>query len=168
MAMPIDTVAVRAFVGVGSNLDDPPAQVRAAFTALDNLPQTRVVARSSLYRSAPLGPQDQPEFINAAVELETHLPPEPLLDALQAIETAQGRERTRHWGPRTLDIDLLLYGGQVISTPRLKVPHPGLPQRHFVLYPLTELAPDLEVPGMGKVSQLAAMVEAEGIERVDT
>lgn len=155
----------RAFVGLGSNLDDPQRQLELAFDALSGIDGTRLVARSSLYRSRPVGPQDQPDFLNAVAELETRLAPEALLDRLQAIETAQGRVRERFWGPRTLDLDLLLYGGERISTPRLAVPHPGLPLRAFVLYPLAELAPDLVVPGFGTVAALARNVDAAGIRK---
>ncbi|HEX7030704.1 MAG TPA: 2-amino-4-hydroxy-6-hydroxymethyldihydropteridine diphosphokinase [Gammaproteobacteria bacterium] len=161
--MPVE----RAFVGLGSNLDDPQRQLELAFDALSGIDETRLVARSSLYRSRPVGPQDQPDFLNAVAELETRLAPEALLDRLQAIETAQGRVRERLWGPRTLDLDLLLYGGERISTPRLAVPHPGLPLRAFVLYPLAELAPDVEVPGFGKVAALAAGMPAAGVKRLE-
>lgn len=165
--MPNDEAPVRAFIGIGSNLGDPVRQVARAFKSLSSMPLTTLRRRSSLYRSAPLGPQDQPHFINAVAELETRLLSEKLLDALQAIENTQGRERSRRWGPRTLDLDLLLYGEQEISTPRLQVPHPGLPQRHFVLYPLAELAPNLQVPGIGPVHGLLSALGDDSIERLD-
>lgn len=158
---------VRTFVGLGSNLDEPRRQIERALFALGALEHTRLLAQSSLYRSAPLGPQDQPFFLNAVAELETLLAPEALLDHLQSIEAAQGRVRTRHWGPRTLDLDLLLYGSERIATPRLHVPHRGLPERAFVLYPLAELAPELEIPGVGSVAALVARVGGEGIERLN-
>ena len=159
---------MRVFVGLGSNLDEPRRQIERALHTLAALEHTRLLAVSSLYRSAPLGPQDQPFFLNAVAELETLLPPDALLDHLQSIETAQGRVRTRRWGPRTLDLDLLLYGMERISTPRLLVPHPGLPERPFVLYPLAELAPELEVPGLGTVNALAIRAGDDGIERLET
>lgn len=159
--------AVRAFIGLGSNLDDPRGQLDRAFAALSGIEATSLVARSSLYRSRPLGPQDQPDFLNAVAEIETRLEPEALLDRLQAIEAEQGRVRDRHWGPRTLDLDLLLYGDEKIATSRLAVPHPGLPLRAFVLYPLAELASDLDVPGFGKVAELAAGLPAGGMRRLE-
>ncbi|HEX6929292.1 MAG TPA: 2-amino-4-hydroxy-6-hydroxymethyldihydropteridine diphosphokinase [Gammaproteobacteria bacterium] len=158
---------VRAFIGLGSNLDDPRRQLERALAALSGIEASRLVAHSSLYRSRPIGPQDQPDFLNAVAELETRLAPEALLDALQAIEDAQGRVRERFWGPRTLDLDLLLYGEERIRTARLDVPHPGLPLRAFVLYPLRELAADFKVPGLGTVAELAAGLPAAGVERLD-
>lgn len=137
---------IRCYIGLGSNLDDPVAQVGAALRALAALPQCRLVASSSLYRSAPVGPQDQPDFINAVALLETELAPEHLLDQLQAQEQQQGRVRKRHWGERTLDLDLLLYGDRVLSTDRLVVPHKELPQRSFVVIPLLEITANLSLP----------------------
>lgn len=145
---------VRAFVALGSNLDDPRQQLREAFRALDAISGTRLVARSAVYRSKPLGPADQPDYLNAVVELETRLEAEELLDQLQRIEQQQGRQRARRWGPRTLDLDLLAFGDQRVDTARLQVPHPEIPNRAFVLVPLADIARDLELPGLGKVSQL--------------
>ncbi|MBW3567350.1 MAG: 2-amino-4-hydroxy-6-hydroxymethyldihydropteridine diphosphokinase [Proteobacteria bacterium] len=159
-------VAVSAFIGLGSNLDEPREQVRRGIAALDALEHSRLLRQSSLYASPPMGPQDQPDFINAVVELETRLPPERLLERLQAIESTQGRVRERKWGPRTLDLDLLLYGAEKISTPLLIVPHPGLPERPFVLYPLAELAPGLDIPGHGSVTALAARIPSAGTRRL--
>lgn len=133
----------RCHIGLGSNLADPEAQLTLAAQALAHLPDSRLTALSSLYHSAPMGPDDQPDYLNAVAMLDTRLPALALLDALQAIELAQGRVRERHWGPRTLDLDLLLYGGERIDTPRLQLPHPGLRQRPFVLLPLSELSPEL-------------------------
>ena len=144
----------QCFVGLGSNLSNPVHQVESAFRELDALPDTRVVATSSLYRSAPLGPPDQADYVNAVAELETALEACDLLDRLQDIEHQHGRVRAERWGPRTLDLDLLLYGEQSIVTPRLVVPHPEIPNRNFVLVPLWELAPRLTVPGMGRVSEM--------------
>jgi len=132
----------RVFVGLGANLGDAAATVRAAFEALDGLPDTRCVARSSLYRSAPIDAQG-PDYINAVAQLQTRLSPAALLKALQAVEERFGRERPYRHAPRTLDLDLLLYGERRIVTPRLTVPHPRMRERAFVLAPLAEIAPDL-------------------------
>lgn len=137
---------LRAWIGLGSNLEDPLAQVSTALQELKQLPDTTLAARSSLYRSDPVGPPGQPDYINAVAALDTRLEPEALLDALQAIEQMHQRVRKIHWGPRTLDLDLLLYGDQVISTPRLTVPHAYMTERNFVLWPLAELAPELILP----------------------
>lgn len=157
---------VSAFIGLGSNLDEPREQVRRGIAALGALAHSRLLRQSSLYASPPMGPQDQPDFINAVVELETRLPPERLLERLQLIEFAQGRTRGRKWGPRTLDLDLLLYGAEKISTPSLSVPHPGLPERPFVLYPLAELAPALHVPDLGSTATLVARTPPAGTRRL--
>ncbi|HFD81104.1 MAG TPA: 2-amino-4-hydroxy-6-hydroxymethyldihydropteridine diphosphokinase [Gammaproteobacteria bacterium] len=159
---------VTAYIGLGSNLQEPRAQLRSALEALAELPQGRLAAVSSLYRSAPMGPQDQPDYLNAVARIETALEPEPLLDTLQAIERAQGRVRTRRWGPRTLDLDLLLYGERIIDSERLSVPHPGLAERDFVLCPLAELDAGLEIPGQGPVQQLLACCPSDGLTRVGT
>lgn len=145
---------VSAYVGLGSNLADPLAQLARAISALAQLPATTLVAQSRFYSSRPVGPQDQPDFVNGAVRIDTELAPLDLLDQLQAIEKAHGRERLRHWGPRTLDLDLLLYGTDEIHEPRLTVPHPELPNRDFVLQPLLDLEPDLVLPDGRKVAQL--------------
>lgn len=158
---------ITAYLGIGSNLDNPLAQVRLALKSLAAVPDTRLLGQSSLYRSAPLGPLDQPHYINAVASIETALDPLALLDALQAIELAQGRVRTgERWGPRTLDLDILMYGDEIISTERLTVPHPGLQQRNFVLYPLQELAPQLVLPGLGGLDVLLAACSADGLERI--
>ena len=152
-----DRDPVRAFVGLGSNLDQPLEQVRRAIAALDRLSCTTVLAYSSLYGNAAIGPGSQPDFVNAVVELETELTPHELLDGLQGLEAAQGRARGRlRWAARTLDLDLLLYGDQQVSTDRLVVPHPGLTQRSFVLEPLREIDDSLNIPGAGRVSDLVA------------
>lgn len=140
-------MTVRAYVGLGSNLDDPEAQVRRAVEALGHLPCSRLLRVSPLYRTAPLGPEDQPDYINAVAALDTELAPLQLLDELQRIEQQQGRQRgPLRWGPRTLDLDLLLYGEAVISSERLTVPHAGLCERPFVVFPLYALAPALTLP----------------------
>lgn len=162
---------VSAFIGLGSNLDDPQRQVRNALAELAELPASRVSVVSSLYRSPALQgpgvPRDQPDYINGVARLETVLAAEALLDALQAIEVRHGRARSAHWGPRTLDLDILLYGDRRIDTPRLRVPHPGLAERHFVLQPLAEIAPDLDIPGLGPLRGLLARCPAAGLERLD-
>jgi 2-amino-4-hydroxy-6-hydroxymethyldihydropteridine diphosphokinase len=132
-----------AFVGIGSNLDDPRAQVLRAFEELEALPHTRLVKKSSLYRSAPAGYAAQPDFVNAVAQLETGLPAERLLAELQAIELRHGRSRSFANAPRTLDLDLLLYGAAQLKTATLQVPHPRMRERAFVLKPLLEIAPQL-------------------------
>jgi 2-amino-4-hydroxy-6-hydroxymethyldihydropteridine diphosphokinase len=134
-----------AYVGLGSNLDDPVRHVREAFGELDRLPHTRVVRKSSLYRSAPLGHADQPDFINAVAQLETGLPAERLLAELQQIEARHGRKRSFPNAPRTLDLDVLLYGALSLDLPNLKIPHPRMHERAFVLRPLIEIAPELQL-----------------------
>lgn len=156
---------VRAFIGLGSNLDGPKEQIFRAIAALRELPLSRLTAVSRLYCSAPMGPADQPDYINAVAMLDTRLSPIELLDALQAIEQAQGRVRgAERWGPRTLDLDLLLYGTERIESERLLVPHPGMAERNFVLYPLSELAPELVLPDGRALSQMLAECSGEGIE----
>lgn len=132
-----------AYIGLGSNLVSPVEQVRQALTGLAGLPLSRLVIASSLYATRPVGPQDQPDFINAVAALETSLSPLALLDQLQALEQQHRRRRQRHWGPRTLDLDLLVYGDQHIETPRLCIPHRQMTRRAFVLAPLAEIAPAL-------------------------
>lgn len=155
-----------AYVALGANLDDPATTVRAAFAALANLPDSRIVRCSSLYRTAPVGIADQPEFINAVAELETSLAPEALLDALLEIEQRFGRIRAERNGPRTLDLDLLLYDDQCVDLPRLTLPHPRLHLRAFVLQPLAEIAPDLEIPGRGTVAAWLPAVANQGIVKL--
>lgn len=135
-----------AYVGLGSNLEDPAKQVETALEELDRLPRTRLVRRSTLHRTAPVGYRDQPDFINAVAELETDLPAERLLEELQALEARHGRVRSFPNAPRTLDLDLLLFGDLVIRTERLTLPHPRMRERAFVLEPLREIAPDLDLP----------------------
>lgn len=136
-----------AYIAIGSNLASPLEQVDAAIKAIENIPESRVVAISSFYRTPPLGPQDQPDYLNAAVALETSLSPETLLDNTQHIELAQGRVRkAERWGPRTLDLDMMLYGDRVINTERLTVPHYDMKNRGFMLWPLFEIAPALVFP----------------------
>lgn len=154
------------YVALGANLGDPVATVHAAFAALAGLPHTRVAATSALYRTAPVGITEQPEFINAAAALETALEPEALLDALLAIEQQFGRIRAERNGPRTLDLDILLYADRIIASPRLTLPHPRLHLRAFVLYPLADLAPDLVLPGRGTLAAWLPAVANQGIVRL--
>ena len=148
---------IRAYIGLGSNLHDPAAQVQQAFQALAELPDSQLVDRSPLYRTAPVGgPAGQPDYINAVAALDTALNPDVLLTALQAIEHRQGRVRTVHWGPRTLDLDMLLYGGMIRNDSRLTLPHPRLHERAFVLYPRYDIAPDLALPGRGLLREYLA------------
>ena len=136
-----------AYIAIGSNLASPLEQVNAAIQALGEIPQSRIVALSSFYRTPPLGPQDQPDYLNAAVALETSLAPEALLDHTQRIELQQGRVRkAERWGPRTLDLDIMLFGDAVINTERLTVPHYDMKNRGFMLWPLFEIAPELAFP----------------------
>lgn len=157
---------VRAFIGLGSNLDDPQRQVEIAVAEVDALPRTRVTARSPWYRSAPLGPPGQPDYINGVLAILTELAPETLLAELQAIENRHDRRRTQRWGARTLDLDILVYGDLTRSTPELTLPHPELAARNFVLYPLADLAPDLQLPDGTPLASLLANVDGKGIVRL--
>lgn len=156
----------RAFVALGANLGDPAATVQAAFGELGRLPGTRLVRASSLYRTAPVGLAEQPDFINAVAELATGLPAGELLAALLALENRFGRIRHERNGPRTLDLDLLLYGNLVVAGRELTLPHPRLHQRAFVLVPLAEIAPGLTLPGRGSVAAWLPAVASQGIERL--
>ena len=155
-----------ACVALGANIGEPLRQIAAAFAALAALPGTRVLARSSLYRSAPVGYADQPDFINAVAMIETALAPHALLDALLAIERAHGRVREFPNSPRTLDLDIVLYGDVVLQEPGLTIPHARMLERAFVMLPLAEIAPDAVVPGQGKVSDLARLVDAASVAQL--
>lgn len=153
-----------AYIALGANLDDPRAQIERAFHELSVAPDSRLVARSKMYRTAPLGPQDQPDFINAVAGLLTQLSPRALLETLQRIETAMGRAAPpMRWGPRRIDLDLIVFGDARCDEPDFKLPHPGAPTRNFVLYPLCDIAPTLLVPGHGRASTLAARVGSTGL-----
>jgi len=157
-----------AYIGLGSNLDNPAGQIEQAFELIEELPETRVIARSSLYRSAPFGPVEQPDFINAVVSVMTSLAATTLLEHLQEIECSQGRIRGNvRWGPRVLDLDLLVYGDAVIEKPELMVPHPGIAARNFVLLPLREIASDLVVPNLGRVGDVEINKSEPQISRID-
>lgn len=155
-----------AFIGLGSNLSDPVAQVSHALHALDSLPQTRVLKRSSLYRSAPVGFLQQPDFINAVAQLETGLAPRALLDALLALEHECGRTREFRNAPRTLDLDVLLYDDLVFHEHGLTLPHPQMHLRAFVLLPLLEIAPDCVISGIGSAAEVARNCEDQQLEKL--
>jgi 2-amino-4-hydroxy-6-hydroxymethyldihydropteridine diphosphokinase len=152
-----------AYIALGSNLREPRRQLQAGFAALARLPDTQVVAQSSLYRSAPVGYADQPDFVNAVAALRTALAPRDLLDALLAIEREHGRVREFVNAPRTLDLDIALYGERVIHEPGLSIPHPRMHERAFVMVPLAEIAPDVMVPGRGRVRELLAGVDIKSV-----
>ena len=154
---------VTAFIALGSNLGDPPAQIQGAIQTLAAMPTTRLVRRSSLYRNPPAGYLDQPEFVNAVARIETRLAPRDLLEQLLAIERAHGRVRDFPNAPRTLDLDILLYGEQTVREPGLTIPHPRMLERAFVLVPLAEIAPDAVVPGAARSADLAAKLDASGL-----
>jgi 2-amino-4-hydroxy-6-hydroxymethyldihydropteridine diphosphokinase len=156
-------VSVRALIGLGGNLGDVRARLDAAIAAIDALPGVHVADRSRFYRTPPWGNTEQPEFVNAAIAVDTTLPPTELLDALLATERAFGRVRDgERWGPRTLDLDLLAYGDTMIHEDRLTVPHPRIPERAFVLLPLADIAIDTRLPGQGRVGDLLAAIDADG------
>ena len=155
-----------AYVGLGANIGEPRRQLQTALKELTGLPKTRMTATSGLYRSAPLGYPDQPEFLNAVVELDTELSAEALFDNLQEIEKAHGRERPFAGAPRTLDLDLLLFGDAALATPRLTVPHPRMHQRAFVLRPLAEIAPQASIPGRGKACELLSACRDQLAEKI--
>ena len=159
---------MQAWIGLGGNLGDAAATLHAALQDLDNLPQTRLMRASKLYRTPAWGVAEQPDFINAAALLETRLPPRDLLDALLDIERSFGRERhgSERWGPRVLDLDLLLYDSAVIDEPGLRVPHPHLHERAFALLPLVEITPDVFIPGIGPAAEALRALDSSAIEDV--
>ena len=159
---------VPAYVALGSNLGDPATQVQRAFEALGGLPQTQCVLRSSLYRSRPMGPVEQPDFVNAVAGLLTQLDAPGLLAELKSLESSLGRAApVVRWGPRLIDLDLLVHGMTRLHEDHIRVPHPGLALRAFVLVPLSELCPSLVVPGVGRVSGLLHQVDTAGLERIE-
>jgi len=154
-----------AYVGLGSNLEEPRRQIQRACTGLAALPGTRLVRLSPLYRSRPFGPVVQPDFVNAVAGLLTQLDPRALLGELQALERALGRPAARErWGPRLIDLDLLVQGRERRDEPDFTLPHRGIVERNFVLYPLADLAPDLDIPGLGRVAELRGRIAPEGLE----
>ncbi|WP_423839839.1 2-amino-4-hydroxy-6-hydroxymethyldihydropteridine diphosphokinase [Vibrio mytili] len=155
---------ITAYIAVGSNLADPVNQTQQAIEALKALPDSEFIKASALYSSTPMGPQNQPDYINAVVAIHTRLTPIALLNCTQAIEQEQGRVRKdERWGPRTLDLDIILYGNEVINSERLIVPHYGMKEREFVLYPLAEIAPSLQLPDGTEVSELLKQVDRNGL-----
>ena len=158
---------VSAFIGLGSNLNDPVAQLKTARQSIGQIKNLREIAFSSLYSSRPMGPSNQPNYVNAVVKVETTLSAFELLPALQRIEDLQGRMRIGdRWGPRTLDLDILLYSQDIIHTSTLTVPHYGIGERAFVLYPLAEICPSLKIPGRGPIKMLLETCPADGLERL--
>lgn len=163
-----ETDLVTVYIGLGSNLADPAEQIKSARTAITQIAGVKELAFSGLYHSSPMGPQDQPDYVNAVMAVETGLPPMDLLRCLQHIENNHGRVRkAERWGARTLDLDMLIYDDQLIEVPDLIVPHPGLAERAFVLYPLFEIAPQLVVPGKGNIADLLALCPLDELKRLD-
>lgn len=156
-------------IGIGSNLDDPIAQVEQAIGHLSSLPDSRLLNVSDLYRNPPMGPAGQPDYVNAVALILTRLDARALLESLQDIERQQGRDRDGgvRWGPRCIDLDILTYGQRKISEDGLAIPHPGISQRNFVLFPLLDVAPELHVPGMGKVRELVRGVDGSTLSKVE-
>ena len=159
-------VSSRACIALGANIGDPLRQIEAGFAALAALPGTCLLSRSSLYRSAPVGYADQPDFINAVAIIGTSLAPHALLDALLNIERVNGRVREFPNAPRTLDLDIVLYGDRVVRDPGLTIPHARMLERAFVMVPLAEVAPEMVVPGLGTVRQLADRVDADSVAQL--
>ncbi len=157
-----------AFIGLGSNLDNPLAQLKSAVKAMEKIDGFDVKKLSNFYSSKPIGPQDQPDYVNAVARIETSLEPLELLDELQAIELQHGRVRGGvRWGARTLDLDILIYADDVINQARLKLPHPEIQNRAFVLYPLSEIEPDIVIPEIGAIETLLLAVDEADISRID-
>lgn len=155
-----------AYIGIGSNLAQPRSQVERALDELGRLPRSRLVARSSLYRTAPVGHEAQPDFVNAVAALDTALNAQELLDELQSLEAAHQRARSFPNAPRTLDLDLLLFGAEHIAQPGLVVPHPRMHERAFVLEPLAEIAPEAEIPGRGRARELLEGCRDQKVEKM--
>ena len=159
---------ITAYIGLGSNLENPIAQINSARLAITQIEGVKELAFSSLYQSLPMGTQDQPDYVNAVMAISTSLEPLVLLRSLQSVENAQGRVRIgERWGARTLDLDILLYGNVVLDLPDLKVPHVGLAERSFVLYPLQEIAPDLLIPSKANLAELVAQCPLDGLRRLN-
>jgi 2-amino-4-hydroxy-6-hydroxymethyldihydropteridine diphosphokinase len=156
------------YIGLGSNLGQPYLQIKNAIAALDNLANTKVLKDSGYFESKPMGPENQPDFVNAVVEIETTMEATELLKQCQLIEAQQGRIKLRHWGERTIDLDVLLYADQQIKTEDLTVPHPGICQRDFVYKPLLKLNPDVIIPGAGLLNAVIESVEEHASEKYKT
>lgn len=157
----------RCYIGIGSNLDNPQARVLAALETIRGLPQSQLVSHSPWYQSKAIGPGEQPDYINGVAQLDTRLNPTQLLRELQAIEALHGRERSIRWGPRTLDLDILLYGDETVSTEILEIPHPRMKLRNFVIYPLRDLAPGLEFPDGSRLEDIYCELDHNGLEKID-
>lgn len=150
----------KAYIGLGSNLDDPARQVLSALQAISTLDGVRLLQRSRLYRTPPMGPADQPDYCNAVCVADIDIEPGELMQSLLTIELQAGRVRgVQHWGPRRIDLDLLHVDGVELDTPKLKLPHPGIAKRNFVVVPLAEVAPDLVIPGLGSIAQAAREID---------
>ena len=160
--------SLSAYIGLGSNLENPREQVTRAFTELAQLSKSELIAQSPLYQSSPVGPADQPDYINAVALIKTQLSPLELLDALQSIEQAHRRIRREHWGPRTLDLDILLLDNLILQDERLTVPHPFMKVRSFVLYPLADIAPELILPCGTHIRELVSQCNKDGLMRAAT
>lgn len=159
---------IPAYIGLGSNLDGPVGQIKHAVDALAELPESRLGAMSPFYRNPPMGPEDQPDFVNAVAVILTHLGPDDLLSGIQGIERQAGRRSSGpRWGPRCIDLDILAYAARVIDSAELKIPHPGICERNFVLFPLLDLAPELVIPGCGVVRELAKCVDASTLHKTN-
>ena len=162
-------MTIRVYIGLGSNLEDPVAQVLEAVEELEMIPDSILVSRSSLYRGKPMGPADQPDYVNAVVAMDTLLSAKDFLQALVKIEDMQGRERdTEKWGPRIIDLDLLMYGKEKINTAELTVPHPGMHERDFVIVPLSEIAGNVNIPGQGVLTTLINRCENHSLRKLVT
>ena len=162
-------MTVRAYIGLGSNLDNPVAQVLEAVEELEMIPDTILVARSTLYSGRPMGPEEQPDYVNAVVSLDTLLSADDLHRALVSIEDLQGRTRDgEKWGPRIIDLDLLLYGNTTIDTATLTVPHPGMHERDFVIIPLEEIAGNVKIPGRGFLYSLINKCKSHSLKKLIT
>ena len=156
------------YIGLGSNIEQPCLQIKNAILALAELPETTVINDSGYFKSKPMGPKDQPDYMNAVVEIETAMSAIELLKHCQSIEKQQGRKKLRHWGERTIDLDILLYADEQIQTDVLTVPHPGIGQRDFVYMPLLKLNPDVAVPGTGLLNVIVQSVEKQAAEEFET
>jgi 2-amino-4-hydroxy-6-hydroxymethyldihydropteridine diphosphokinase len=154
------------YIGLGSNLEQPVIQIEHALRLLDALPKCQLIQSSSFYGSTPLGPQDQPDFVNAVCHIQTDLSPNELLNQLQSIEQQLGREKKRHWGERTIDLDILLYDQVIVDTEQLTIPHSQMHLRDFVLVPLQEIAPNIVLPDLPKLSILIEQLEESFIKPI--
>jgi 2-amino-4-hydroxy-6-hydroxymethyldihydropteridine diphosphokinase len=160
---------IPAYIGLGSNLDDPVVQINCALEGIAGFEATRLITASPLYSNPPMGPQDQPDYVNAVAGLLTSKPAQELLELMQGLEQQMGRARAEgdRWGPRVIDLDLLIYGREQMSVPGLDLPHSGISERNFVLLPLCNIAPTLHVPGQGAVNVLTARVDGDALVKIE-